>query len=154
MCLGFFFVSKNSNLTGLIPITETGSTTSRAYNFGEVIRYGNNMFVAAQNIAQGTNINDAITVGYFVATNVVSKINGLNNNLNEKIVINHFDLTFENGICSIEGGQYNVVSVVPIGVAYTCSLYITNLSPLTYAVKIRENETYSGTITCRIVYVR
>lgn len=76
---------QNSNLTGLIPITETGSTTSRAYNFGEVIRYGNNLYVAAQNIAQGTNINYAIIVGYFVATNVVSKINGLNNNLNTKL---------------------------------------------------------------------
>ena len=78
----------------------------------------------------------------------------LNSNLTEKIVVNHYDLTFNNGICNIEGGQYNVVSVVPIGVAYTCGLYIVNLSPITYAVKIKENETYSGTITCRIVYIK
>ena len=78
----------------------------------------------------------------------------LNSNLTEKIVVNHYDLTFNNGICNIEGGQYNVVSVVPIGIAYTCGLYVTNLSPVTYAVKIRENETYSGTFTCRIVYVK
>ena len=147
-------VALNSNLTVLIPITETGSTTSRAYNFGEVIRYGNNLYVAAQNIAQGTNINDAITVGYFVATNVVSKINGLNNNLNEKIVINHFDLTFTNGTCTIESTERTVISVMPIGSHYTCGISIVNLTPITYSIKINENETYNGTITCRIVYVK
>lgn len=77
-----------------------------------------------------------------------------NSNLTEKIVVNHYDLTFDNGICNIEGGEYTVVDVMPIGIAYTCGLYVTNLSPVTYAVKIRENETYSGTITCRIVYVK
>lgn len=85
---------------------------------------------------------------------LVEGLNNANSNLTEKIVVNHYDLTFNNGICNIEGGQYNVVSVVPIGVEYTCSLYIVNLSPITYAVKIQENETYSGTFTCRIVYVK
>ena len=118
------------------------------------MRYGDKLYVASQTISQGTNINDAITVGYFVETDLVSKINGVVNNLTEKIVVNHYDLTFNNGICNIEGGQYNVVSVVPIGVEYTCGLYIVNLSPITYAVKIKENETYSGTFTCRIVYVK
>ena len=85
---------------------------------------------------------------------LVEGLNNANSNLTEKIVVNHYDLTFNNGICNIEGGQYNVVSVVPIGIAYTCGLYVTNLWPVTYAVKIRENETYSGTFTCRIVYVK
>lgn len=85
---------------------------------------------------------------------LVEGLNNANSNLTEKIVVNHYDLTFNNGICNIEGGQYNVVSVVPIGVEYTCGLYIVNLSPITYAVKIKENETYSGTFTCRIVYVK
>ena len=85
---------------------------------------------------------------------LVEGLNNANSNLLGKIVISHYDLTFESGVCNIEGGEYTVVDVMPIGVAYTCGLYISNLSPVTYAVKIRENETYSGTITCRIVYVK
>ena len=45
------------------------------------MRYGDKLYVASQAISQGTNIKDAITVGYFVETDLVRKINGVVNNL-------------------------------------------------------------------------
>ena len=45
------------------------------------MRYGDKLYVASRAISKGTNINDAITVGYFVETDLVRKINGVVNNL-------------------------------------------------------------------------
>ena len=71
----------NSDLINFVPITETGLVTSRPYAYREIMRYRDKLYVASQDISKGTNINDAITVGYFVETDLVRKINGIINNL-------------------------------------------------------------------------
>lgn len=137
-------------VTALLPCGETLPDGAYVINANVLcILTGTNLTVYAER----KKTDKAIDISY-KESNVSMELDKLNSNLTEKIVVNHYDLTFNNGICNIEGGQYNVVSVVPIGVEYTCGLYIVNLSPITYAVKIKENETYSGTITCRIVYVK
>ena len=45
------------------------------------MRYHDKLYVASVGIAKGTNINDAIIVGYFVDTDIVSKINAIVQNL-------------------------------------------------------------------------
>ena len=137
-------------VTALLPSGETLPDGAYVINANVLcILTGTNLTVYAER----KKIDRAIEISYN-DTNVAEAITKLNSDLAEKVVVSHYDLTFNNGICDIEGGKRNVVSVAPIGVPYTCGLYIANLSPLTYAVKINENDKYSGTITCRIVYVK
>lgn len=78
----------------------------------------------------------------------------LNSNLTKVIQMKAFDITFENGvsITSITGSTYNgyPLTIIPIGQAFGCTLYVSNLSP--YTVVAKADITFTGIATCYIIY--
>lgn len=65
-----------------------------------------------------------------------------------------FDITFKNGVSVTPITTINQtlpVSVTPVGYAYTCGVYVSNLTPYTI-VAVLDDKGVNGVIPCFVKY--
>ena len=65
-----------------------------------------------------------------------------------------FDIEFKNGVSVTPITTINQsipVSVTPIGVPYSCGVYVSNLTPYTIKAELSD-KTFSGVLSCFIKY--